>query len=197
MPQLLFATANKNKLLEVRTKLQGSSFELLDFSHIQFADDIPEPHPTLVENAIEKARFIYNKYAINCFADDSGLLVDALNNEPGVLSARYAGNDKNDTNNNAKVLANLTNSINRKAKFITVIALILDGNITTFEGQVCGEILHEAIGSNGFGYDPIFKPEGYNCSFAQLTIDQKNKLSHRSQAIDKMIQFLQKKNSDD
>ncbi len=191
--QLLFASTNQHKLQEIQKKL-GADYQLADLSTVYFRGDLPETHDTLVENAKEKAMFVYEHYGRNCFADDSGLMITALNGAPGVYSARYAGNEKNDEKNIDKVLAEMKGVEDRSAKFVTVIALVLDYTVYTFEGEVHGRILEKRRGTNGFGYDPIFEPEGYNVSFAELSLEEKNQLSHRSRAIDKMLTFLEQFN---
>jgi XTP/dITP diphosphohydrolase len=186
---ILFATANKSKLKEVNSLL-NSSFVLKSLTDIGFSEDIPETENTLEGNALLKARFIAEKYNCNCFADDTGLEIVALDGEPGVYSARYAGEDKNSEKNMQKVLEKLTNVSNRKAHFRTVIALILDGKKHFFEGIVKGEITQEKRGVDGFGYDPIFMPDGYNKTFAEMTLQEKNQVSHRAIALKKMTEFL-------
>ena len=153
-------------------------------------EEIPETGTTLKENALQKARYVYDKTGLNCFSDDTGLEIEALNNRPGVYSAMYAGEDCNAEANMQKVLKELSGISNRKAKFKTVIALILNGKEYFFEGDVSGEILQEKTGSDGFGYDPIFKPEGYKETFAQMSISLKNKISHRGLAVKKLVSFL-------
>lgn len=189
--KLVFATNNPNKLLEVQ-KMLGDTFEIVTLKQIGFFEDIPEPYPTLQENAIEKAMTIYKKFGLNCFAEDTGLEVEALNGEPGVLSARYAGEDKAADKNMAKVLANLQGKSNRNAQFRTVAALIIDGEVKTFEGIVKGKILEKRTGTGGFGYDPIFLPDGYNHSFAEMRLSIKNGISHRAKAIKKLTNYLNK-----
>jgi XTP/dITP diphosphohydrolase len=191
--QLLFATGNQNKVNEVRAKL-GAGYQINDLSTIPFKGELPETHETLWENAKEKAMFVYENFGRNCFAEDSGLMIDALNGAPGVYSARYAGIEKNDTKNIEKVLQEMKGKANRQAKFMTVIALVIDYTTYLFEGEVKGEILTSPVGENGFGYDPIFKPEGFNCSFAELSLEEKIQLSHRSIATAKMIDFLNELN---
>ncbi|MEY2898018.1 MAG: hypothetical protein RL138_71 [Bacteroidota bacterium] len=191
--QLLFATGNQNKVNEVRAKL-GADYQINDLSSLAFKGDLPETHETLWENAKEKAMFVYENFGRNCFAEDSGLMIDVLNGAPGVYSARYAGSDKNDQKNIEKVLQEMKGKSNRQAKFMTVIALVIDYTTYLFEGEVKGEILTSPVGENGFGYDPIFKPEGFNCSFAELTMEEKIQLSHRSIATSKMIEFLNELN---
>ena len=189
--KLVFATNNQHKLFEVQ-KLIGLKFQLISLSEAGFIGDIPENQATLEGNALEKARFIFEKLKSNCFADDTGLEVEILNGEPGVYSARYAGPDNNSENNISKLLLNLNNKINRKAQFRTVIALILNEKEFLFEGIVKGHIINEKKGNDGFGYDPIFIPEGYNETFAEMTINEKNKISHRAIAINKLADFLKK-----
>jgi XTP/dITP diphosphohydrolase len=187
--ELVFATNNLHKLEEVQSML-GDRIKLLSLKDIGCFGEIPEDFETLKENAAQKANFIYDKYKINCFADDTGLEIEALNGEPGVYSARYAGESCSFEDNMNKVLDKLHGIENRKACFKTVIALILNGNEYYFEGQVNGEMLKEKVGSDGFGYDPIFKPEGYELSFAQMSLKEKNKISHRARATMKLVEFL-------
>ncbi len=191
--KIVFATNNLNKLSEVK-KILGNRFEVMSLSEIGCYDDIPEKGQTLKDNALIKAQWIYDKYHVNCFADDTGLEVDALGGAPGVYSARYAGGEGHDSQANMKkLLAELENSDNRKARFRTVIALIIDGKVTTFEGIVNGEIIREKRGGEGFGYDPIFQPEGYDKTFAELGVNIKNNISHRARAVQKLADYLLKK----
>lgn len=190
--KLVFATNNKHKLEEVRSIL-GDRVEVLSLNDINCHDDIPETAETLQGNALIKARYIYNKYGIDCFADDTGLEVDALNGEPGVYSARYAGEQHCSEDNMNKLLQNLTGKTNRNAQFRTVIALIINGEETLFDGIVKGTISKEKTGDSGFGYDPIFIPEGHTESFAQMDSKQKNKISHRYRAVVKLCDYLKKK----
>jgi XTP/dITP diphosphohydrolase len=187
--KLLFATNNAHKLQEIRTALPPF-FEVAGLEEIGISEEIPETAPTLEGNAIQKAEFIYNKLAISCFADDTGLEVDALDNRPGVYSARYAGNECNSENNIKKILKELEGVRNRKAMFRTVIAFIHEDQIYCFEGQVQGEITTEKKGEGGFGYDPIFIPEGHTKTFAQMLLIEKNKISHRSKALEKFVSFI-------
>ena len=187
--KLIFATHNKNKLKEVKS-LMPSSIELLSLDDISFNDEIEETADTIEGNALLKAKTIFEKTGINCFADDSGLLVDALNGAPGVYSARYAGEQKNDEDNMQKLLHELNDKPNRNAHFKTVMALIIDGKEYLFEGKIEGKIILEKLGTNGFGYDPIFVPDGYNETFAQLDSETKNNISHRARALQKMLEFL-------
>lgn len=186
---LVFATNNKHKLEEISHLLEGT-YEIIPLEAIGCHDDIPEDHETLEENALQKARYIKEHYGCDCFADDTGLEIEALNEQPGVYSARYAGPAKDSKANMQKVLDNMQNQANRKACFRTIIALILDGQEYLFEGRVDGEILTEQHGSAGFGYDPIFRPEGFKESFAEMDLDTKNSISHRGRAVSKLVDFL-------
>ena len=167
-----------------------SEFELLSLNDIGCTDEIPETGPTLEVNAAQKSFYIWDKYGINCFADDTGLEIEALGNEPGVFSARYAGEEKSTVANKQKVLENMKNESNRKARFRCVISLIIDGKEKQFEGIVDGQILTENHGEAGFGYDPIFMPDGYSLSFAEMSADDKNKISHRGRAVMKLVEYL-------
>ncbi len=187
--ELVFATNNQHKLKEVQALL-GNHFRLLSLTDIGFDEEIPEDFDTLQDNALQKARYINSRLGYNCFADDTGLEVDALNGEPGVYSARYAGEAKNPHDNIVKLLQNLSGVKNRRAQFRTVIALILDGNEYLFEGKVDGEIIDKGRGSDGFGYDPIFLPEGYSQTFAEMPLELKNQISHRGRAVAKLVDFL-------
>lgn len=188
MTKIVFATANPNKLKEVSFEI--NSFEIIGLKNIGITEEIPETGATLKENAILKAKYVYNKTGLNCFADDTGLEIESLNNGPGVYSARYAGTSCNSENNMQKVLKELESSRNRKAVFKTVIALIFRGKEYYFEGEIKGEILKEKTGSGGFGYDPIFKPNGYEESFAEMSLSLKNKISHRGLSVKKLVSFL-------
>lgn len=187
--KLIFATHNKNKAKEVKS-LMPESIELLSLDDINFHTEIEENASTLEGNALLKAKTIFEKTGINCFADDSGLLVDALNGEPGVYSARYAGGQKSDEDNMQKLLHELQNKSDRNAHFKTVMALIIDGKEYLFDGKIEGKIISEKRGNNGFGYDPIFVPNGYNETFAQLDSETKNKISHRAKALKKLLDFI-------
>lgn len=187
--QLIFATHNKNKLKEVKS-LIPKTIDLLSLDDINLLTEIEETESTIEGNALLKAKTIYAQTGTNCFADDSGLLVEALNGAPGVYSARYAGEQKNDEDNIQKLLQNLNNESNRKAHFKTVMALIIDGKDYLFEGIIHGKIITEKIGTNGFGYDPIFIPDGYAETFAQLNSETKNAISHRGIALRKLLEFL-------
>lgn len=187
--KLVFATNNLHKLEEVSAIL-GNQIELLSLNDINCHTDIPETADTLEENALLKSRFIYENYGMNCFADDTGLEVEALEGAPGVYSARYAGDGHNSEANMIKLLDNLKEKKNRKAQFRTAISLIIDEKEYLFEGIIKGEIGTIKKGDSGFGYDPIFVPEGYNETFAELGSDIKNKISHRALAINKLCEFL-------
>ena len=188
--KIVFATNNQHKLSEIRSIL-GDTIEVLSLKDIGCDVDIPETGKTLEENALQKAQYIYDHYHMDCFADDTGLEVDALGGAPGVYSARYAGGEGHDSEANmAKLLHELGDNSNRKARFRTVIALIIDGKVNTFEGIVKGEIIRERRGGEGFGYDPIFQPEGYDKTFAELGMDIKNHISHRAKAVHKLAEFL-------
>lgn len=188
--KLVFATQNQNKVKELK-QLMPDFIDLLSLKDINCDDDIPETSKTLKGNASQKSNFIYNKYKLNCFADDTGLEIEALNNEPGVYSARYAGAQKNSEDNMNLVLEKLKNSSNRKAKFKTVISLIIDNKEHIFEGVCEGEITNEKSGNKGFGYDPIFKPNGFDVTFADMSLDEKNNISHRGRAVQLLINFLE------
>ena len=186
----VFATNNDHKLTEVRNIL-GNRFEVVSLADIGCHDDIPENGQTLKENALIKAQYVYDNYHLNCFADDTGLEVDALGGAPGVYSARYAGGVGHDSQANMKkLLSELEHKENRKAQFRTVFALIMDGKTTFFEGVCKGEIIHEKRGGEGFGYDPIFKPEGYSKTFAELGVNIKNHISHRARATQRLADYL-------
>jgi XTP/dITP diphosphohydrolase len=187
--ELVFATNNRHKLEEVN-KLLGNKMNILSLQDIHCNEDIPEEQPTLEGNALQKARYIYKKYGKNVFADDTGLEVEAIDWMPGVMSARYAGEEKNSMKNMNKLLEQLNGVKNRFAQFRTVIALIIDGKEFTFEGKVIGKIINEKRGEQGFGYDPIFLPEGYNKTFAELPLSEKNKISHRARAINNLVNFI-------
>lgn len=187
--ELVFATNNHHKLIEVQALL-GRWFRVLSLADIGFNDEIPEDAGTLQGNALQKARHIYSRFGYSCFADDTGLEVDALNGKPGVYSARYAGEAKNPRANVAKLLKELHGEKNRHARFRTVIALILNGNEHLFDGKVEGEIVEAERGSDGFGYDPVFLPSGCTQTFAEMPLEVKNRISHRGQAIAKLVEFL-------
>ena len=191
MLKLVFATNNLNKIKEVHRLLHGS-INLMCLNDILCLEELPETSATIKENAIQKAKYVYEKYGYNCFADDTGLEIAALNGEPGVFSARYAGDERNNEKNIAKVLLNLATKTNRVALFKTVIALIIDGEITCFEGIILGEITHLKKGKEGFGYDSIFMPSGQTKTFAEMSLSKKNKISHRSIALTKLVEYLNK-----
>ena len=193
MITLVFATNNPHKTDEVKQKLNGA-FLIQTLQEIGCVDDIPETSDTLEGNALQKARYLHEKYGCNCFADDTGLEVEALNNAPGVYSARYAGEAKNPEDNMEKLLNELSGQSNKKARFRTVIALILDNEEYLFEGIAAGTILEKRQGDGGFGYDPLFLPDRYAKSFAQLSMDEKNAISHRGKAIEKLLTFLNEYN---
>ena len=187
--KLIFASNNPNKLKEIK-KIIPTKIKLLNLRDIKCFDDIPENEKTIEKNAIFKANFIHVKFNVNVFSDDTGLEVSALNGEPGVYSARYAGDEKNTEKNIEKLLFKMRNIKSRKARFKTVIALYLNKKLHLFEGIVNGEILNHKKGLNGFGYDCIFKPNGYDKSFGELPLEIKNRISHRAIAIKKLINFL-------
>ena len=190
MKKIVFATNNKHKLDEIR-EILGKKFEIISLKDIGCDVDIPETGNTLEDNALQKAEYIKQHYGMDCFADDTGLEVEALNGAPGVHSARYAEGTDHDSNANMdKLLKELGNNNNRKARFRTVIALLLNGETYRFEGIVNGHIAYEKHGTEGFGYDPIFVPEGYDHSFAELGMDIKNHISHRARAVKKLADFL-------
>ncbi|RRD61438.1 non-canonical purine NTP diphosphatase [Tannerella forsythia] len=189
MKTLVFATNNEHKLREVRA-IMPPDMEILSLSDIKCSDELPETSPSLEGNAMQKARYVKMKFGYDCFADDTGLEVDALRGEPGVYSARYAGPECDSTANIRKLLGNLTGKANRNARFRTVIALIMDGSEYLFEGMIYGRITQTMRGSNGFGYDPVFVPDGYKQTFAELDESVKNGISHRARAIRKLTGFL-------
>ncbi len=189
--ELLFATNNPHKKKEIQDLLD-ESFNILSLEDVGYIGDIPEDKNTLEENAMQKAEYIYEITGMNCFADDTGLEVDALKGKPGVYSARYAGEQKNSEANILKLLKELEGKSNRKAHFRTVIALVLDGEQYFFEGIVNGKIIHTKKGESGFGYDPVFIPDGYDITFAEMPLRLKNQISHRSRAMNKLTSFLKK-----
>ena len=192
MKKFVFATNNVHKLKEVAA-IVGNQIELLSLKDIGCYDDIPETADTLEGNALQKARYVYERYRTDCFADDTGLEVEALGGAPGVYSARYAGEGHNSEENIRKLLHELEGKDNRKARFRTVFALIVNGKEHLFEGTVKGEIVNHKRGIAGFGYDPVFVPEGYAKTFAEMGDELKNKISHRAQAVGKLCNFLLKK----
>jgi XTP/dITP diphosphohydrolase len=190
MKKFVFATNNLHKLEEIRTLL-GNGYLINGLAEIGCNSDIPEPYPSLEENAKAKADYILEHFKIPCFADDTGLEVDALNGDPGVLSARYAGEEKDSQANMKKLLHELQGITNRKARFRTVIAYATPSSTLLFEGIVEGSILLEQQGTKGFGYDPLFVPDGFSKTFAEMSLDEKNKLSHRARAMNKLIEYLE------
>lgn len=191
MKNIVFATNNKNKLREIRD-IVGSKYNILSLSDINCHEDIPETADTIEGNALLKARFVKEKYGYDCFADDTGLEVEALDNRPGVYSARFAGEDCNSENNINKLLSELEGIENRKARFRTVIALIKGENEEEFEGVIYGNISHERHGEGGFGYDKVFVPENYEKTFAEMLPKEKNYISHRAKATRLLIEYLNK-----
>lgn len=189
MQEIVFATNNQHKLSELR-RIVGEKFRILSLSEIGCHEDIPETADTLRGNALQKARYVKEHYGYDCFADDTGLMVDALGGAPGVYSARYAGPGHDSVANMRLLLENMSGVADRTARFVTVIALILNGEEHTFEGCVEGEILTTPEGDGGFGYDPIFRPQGYDVSFALMTADAKNAISHRGRATARLMDFL-------
>lgn len=187
--ELCFATNNQHKLDEV-SQLLGDSFKVVSLEAIGCTEELPEEQDTLEGNSLQKAKYVSDKFNINCFADDTGLEVEALGGKPGVHSARYAGEQRNNEDNMSLLLEKLSNQSNRRARFRTVITLILGNQIHQFEGIVNGEILKSRRGEKGFGYDPLFLPEGMNRSMAELTSSEKNAISHRGDAIRKLVAFL-------
>lgn len=188
MKKLIFATNNPNKLAEIKSTVR--TFEVVGLKEMGIVEDIAETGSTLEENALIKSQYIYQKIGLSCFADDTGIEVDALSGRPGVYSARYAGKQATAEANIQKLLSELKDQKNRSARFRTVISLILNGEKYFFEGEVKGKILHQKTGDDGFGYDPIFNPVGYDQSFAEMTMEQKNEISHRGLALKKLLDFL-------
>ena len=191
--ELIIASQNQNKLVEFK-KILGDKINLFSLSDIGLNQEIPENEKTIKKNAMFKAKFVNTQTGKNVFADDTGLEIDSLNGEPGVYSARYSGVDRNSEKNIELVLRKLKNKANRNSRFKTVISLIIDGKSVNFEGVVEGKITEEKRGSNGFGYDPIFQPNGYSSTFGEMSLKEKNKISHRSIAINKMVQYLKENN---
>ncbi|MBE7177936.1 MAG: RdgB/HAM1 family non-canonical purine NTP pyrophosphatase [Mucilaginibacter polytrichastri] len=189
MRKLVFATHNRHKTDEVAAMLKGR-FEVVNLTDIGFHDEIDETGETFEENASLKSRAVYARFGLDCFADDSGLEIDALGGRPGVYSARFAGAHGDHEANIRKVLSELGNKDQRAARFRTVISLLLNGEETYFEGIAEGSIRREKSGSEGFGYDPIFEPEGYSITFAEMPMEEKNRISHRAKAIEKMVAAL-------
>ncbi len=191
LPKLCFATNNEHKLKEVSAMLR-SKFEVVGLKDIGCTEDIPETQATIEGNSAQKARYVKAHYGIDCFADDTGLEVIALNNEPGVFSARYAGPQRNSEDNIQLLLKNLADKADRSARFKTVFTLILSGEEHTFTGIVNGEIIKEKRGESGFGYDPIFVPEDYEKTFAEMSAEEKNEISHRGLAVAQLVDFLER-----
>ena len=189
--KLLFATNNAHKLREIR-EIAGNEYEIVSLKDVSFEGEIPEPHETIEENAVQKARYIFNNSHIDCFADDTGLEIDALDGRPGVYSARYAGEGCSFDDNIRKVLKELEGVENRKARFRCVICLISDGKEYLFEGRIEGTIAEAPYGKGGFGYDPVFVPDSYSQSFAEMPAYLKNGISHRGRAMTKMMNFLKR-----
>lgn len=187
--KLCFATNNPHKLQEIQAIL-GDSFELLSLKDINCTEELPETGSTIEANSLEKAQYVYDHYQVDCFADDSGLEVDALNGEPGVDSAHYAGPQRSHADNINLLLQNLGNQTNRNARFKTVITLVQNGEVHQFEGTIDGKILTSKKGMEGFGYDPVFMPEGFDRTFAEMSLDEKGQISHRARAFQKLITFL-------
>ena len=188
MNEICFVTGNKNKLREVQNLL--TNYKIVSLNDLNFSEDIAETENTIQGNAELKASFIYNKYNIDCFSDDTGLFIDSLGGLPGVKSARYAGENCNSEENINLVLKNLKDKSDRNASFKTVICLILNNKRYFFEGVINGKITEEKVGNGGFGYDPIFVPEGFNKTFSELTLNEKNAISHRGIAVNKLVNFL-------
>ena len=186
--KIVFATGNPNKLKEIKSAI--NNFEIIGLKDLGITEEIPETGDTLKKNALQKAKYVYDKTGLDCFSDDTGLEIEAINNRPGVYSAMYAGSDCNAEDNMRKVLEELGETTNRTAQFKTIISLILQGKEYFFEGVVKGEILKDKTGKDGFGYDPIFRPLGYKESFAEMSIAQKNEISHRGLAVKKLVKFL-------
>lgn len=187
--KICFATNNQNKLKEIRS-LIDDRFEILSLQDIGCEEELPENQETIAGNSLEKAQYVYDRYQVNCFADDTGLEVDALDGEPGVYSARYAGTHRDSGDNIRFLLEKLKSEENRKARFRTVISLINDGKVDQFEGTAEGKIIDDLKGLHGFGYDPVFIPEHSDKTFAEMTLEEKNQLSHRAKAIRKLVSFL-------
>jgi XTP/dITP diphosphohydrolase len=186
---LCFATNNKGKILEIKTILQNK-YEILSLQEIGCKEELPETRDTIEGNSLQKAEYVWQNYKVNCFSDDSGLEVAALKGEPGVYSAMYAGPSCNADDNIKLLLQKMEGKTDRSALFRTCITLIVNGEIHQFEGTVMGEILNSRRGEKGFGYDPVFQPEGYEISFAEMSLEEKNKISHRARAVRKLVEYL-------
>ncbi len=191
MKKLIFATNNQHKLEEV-SHLIKDNYKILSLKDINCFEEIPETSDTIKGNASQKSHYIFDKFGIDCFADDTGLEIEALDGRPGVYSARYAGEEHNFEKNMNKVLAEMNGITNRKARFKTVISLILNGEERFFEGIINGVILTEKRGQEGFGYDPVFQPNGYDLTFAEMPLEEKNKISHRAIAVRNLVNYLNK-----
>lgn len=191
MTKLCFATNNTHKIKEI-SDLLGNRFSILSLAEIGCQEELPENQETLEGNSREKAQYVWENYKVNCFADDTGLEVEALGGAPGVYSARYAGPQRSDKDNINFLLQNLQNKPNRNARFRTVITLFLDGQEYQFEGMVSGKIIEAPKGSNGFGYDPVFVPSGHSRTFAEMAMAEKSSMSHRGRAMEALIEFLGK-----
>jgi XTP/dITP diphosphohydrolase len=190
--EICFATNNEHKLAEVQ-KMLPDTIKLKTLAQVGCMEELPETQTTLEGNARQKAQYVFEHFEINCFADDTGLEVEALNGEPGVYSARYAGEQRNNQDNIKLLLEKLQGQANRKARFRTVVTLVLDGEYFDFEGTVEGKIIEAVRGSEGFGYDPVFVPDGYDKTFAEMTGEEKNQISHRGKAIAKLVTYLREK----
>lgn len=188
MTEICFVTSNNNKIKEVQSLIKNQ--KLISLKDLNFNQEIKETESTIKKNSFIKADFIFNKYGVNCFSDDSGLQVDALDNQPGVKSARYAGKNASSNDNVDLLLENLKDIKDRRAKFITFICLIINSDVKFFEGMIRGNITHTRRGDNGFGYDPIFAPDGYKKTFAEMPFEYKNSISHRAIATKKLIKYL-------
>jgi XTP/dITP diphosphohydrolase len=188
MTEICFVTSNNNKIKEVQSLIKNQ--KLISLKDLNFNQEIKETESTIKKNSFIKADFIFNKYGVNCFSDDSGLQVDALDNQPGVRSARYAGKNASSNDNVDLLLENLKDIKDRRAKFITFICLIINSDVKFFEGMIRGNITHTRRGDNGFGYDPIFAPDGYKKTFAEMPFEYKNSISHRAIATKKLIKYL-------
>lgn len=192
MKKICFATNNVNKLKEIQQQLDGL-YTIVSLKEIGCEEELPETQETLEGNSLQKAQYVWDNYGVSCFADDTGLEVTALNNEPGVYSARYAGPQRDSEDNMDLVLKNLEGKEDRTARFRTVITLLWEGNVEQVEGEAKGKIITERTGDQGFGYDPIFQPENETKTFAQLSSAEKNKISHRGRAVSKLIELLKDK----
>ena len=190
--KICFATNNKKKIEEVKAAL-GSEFQIVSLEDIGCFEELPETGDTLEFNAFQKARHVKDHYGVDCFADDTGLEVEALDGAPGVYSGRYAGEPRSDERNIDKLLDSMTGKENRQARFRTVIALLLDGKEYQFDGIAKGDILDHRVGEKGFGYDPVFRPEGYELTFAEISLEDKNKISHRGKAVKALVEFLRQR----